>query len=106
MAISKTLPKYKRTHVSSKYSSDSNHMRGEIKAREIRKALRTVQAKPYPALLKVLFINNHGNLGRTWATIRNILQQLSNSPPLMDYQNVKVAIKLKNLHFILVEGKV
>lgn len=83
-----------------------NHIRDEIMAREIRKALRTVQAKPYPALLKVLFINNHGNLGRTWATICNILQQLSNSPPFMDYPNVKVAIKPKNLHFILVEGKV
>jgi len=76
-------------------------------AREIRKALRTVQAKPYPALLKVLFINNHGNLGRTWATICNILQQLSNSPPFMDYPNIKVAIKPTNLHFcILVEGNV
>lgn len=93
-------------HVHSKHSADTNHMRDEIKAREIRQALRTVQAKPYPALLKVLFINNHGNLGRTWATICNILQQLSNSPPFVDYQNVKVAIKLKNLHFILVKGKV
>jgi len=76
-------------------------------AREIRKALRTVQAKPYPALLKVLFINNHGNLGRTWATICNILQQLSNSPPFKDYPNIKAAIKPTNLHFCtLVEGNV
>lgn len=51
-------------------------------------------------------MNNHGNLGRTWATICNILQQLSNSPPFVDYWNGEVDKNRKNLQLALVEGKV
>lgn len=62
-----------------------------------RKGKKNSQSQTISSFIKGTFLKtiNQWYSGRTWATIRNVLQQIPTPPFFLHYQNVKLLYKIQ-----------